>query len=79
MGRTGVTVRVGAPTPLRTAVQLAEKLRGAGYDARVATEPTRAGQVSLRHGNFASRAEAEEAEPRGRARWACPNEVIQIR
>ncbi|HMB87433.1 MAG TPA: SPOR domain-containing protein, partial [Methylomirabilota bacterium] len=28
VGRTGVTVRVGVPTPLRTAVQLAEKLRG---------------------------------------------------
>ena len=78
VGRTGVTVRVGAPTPLRTAVQVAEKLRAAGYDARVATEPTRAGQVSLRHGNFASRAEAEEAS-RDVARLGVPNEVIQIR
>lgn len=78
VGRTGVTVRVGAPTPLRTAVQLAEKLRGAGYDARVSTEPTRAGQVSLRHGNFASRAEADEAS-REVARLGVPNEVIQIR
>ena len=78
VGRSGVTVRVGAPTPLRTAVQLAEKLRGAGYDARVSTEPTRAGQVSLRHGNFASRAEAEEAS-REVARLGVPNEVIQIR
>ncbi|HWP75163.1 MAG TPA: SPOR domain-containing protein [Methylomirabilota bacterium] len=78
VGRTGVTVRVGTPTPLRTAVQLAEKLRGAGYDARVATEPTRAGQVSLRHGNFASRAEADEAS-REVARLGVPNEVIQIR
>ena len=78
VGRSGVTVRVGAPTPLRTAVQLAEKLRGAGYDARVSTEPTRAGQVSLRHGNFASRGEAEEAS-REVARLGVPNEVIQIR
>ena len=78
VGRTGVTVRVGVPTPLRTAVQLAEKLRGAGYDARVATEPTRAGQVSLRHGNFASRAEADDAS-REVARLGVPNEVIQIR
>jgi hypothetical protein len=78
VGRTGVTVRVGVPTPLRTAVQLAEKLRSAGYDARVATEPTRAGQVSLRHGNFASRAEADEAS-REVTRLGVPNEVIQIR
>jgi cell division septation protein DedD len=76
--RTGVTVRVGPPTPLRTAVQLAEKLRAAGYDARVATEPTRAGQVSLRHGNFASRVEAETAS-REVARLGVPNEVIQVR
>jgi len=78
VGRTGVTVRVGPPVPLRTAVQLAEKLRAAGYDARVATEPTRAGQVSLRHGNFASRAEAEAAS-REVARLGVPNEVIQVR
>lgn len=78
VGRGGVTIRVGAPAPLRTSVQLAEKLRAAGYDARVATEPTRAGQVSLRHGNFASRAEAEEAS-REVARLGVPNEVIQIR
>ena len=78
VGRSGVTVRVGPPAPLRTAVQLAEKLRAAGYDARVATEPTRAGQVSLRHGNFASRAEAETAS-REVARLGVPNEVIQVR
>jgi len=78
VGRTGVTIRVGPPVPLRTAVQLAEKLRAAGYDARVPTEPTRAGQVSLRHGNFASRAEAEEAS-REVARLGVPNEVIQVR
>jgi len=78
VGRTGVTVRVGPPAPLRTAVQLAEKLRAAGYDARVATEPTRAGQVSLRHGNFASRAE-EEAASLEVARLGVPNEVIQVR
>jgi hypothetical protein len=78
VGRVDVTVRVGPPAPLRTAVQLAEKLRAAGYDARVASEPTRAGQVSLRHGNFASRAEAETAS-REVARLGVPNEVIQIR
>jgi cell division protein FtsN len=78
VGRTGVTIRVGPPVPLRTAVQLAEKLRAAGYDARVTTESTRAGQVSLRHGNFASRAEAE-AVSREVSRLGVPNEVIQVR
>ena len=78
IGRSGATVRVGEDTPLRTAVHVAEKLRAAGYDARVVTEPTRAGQVSLRHGNFASRGEAEAAS-REIARLGVPNEVIQIR
>ena len=78
VGRTGVTVRVGPPAPLRSAVQLAEKLRATGYDARVATETTHAGQVNLRHGNFASRAEAEAAS-REVARLGVPNEVIQVR
>ncbi|MGH7367699.1 MAG: SPOR domain-containing protein [Candidatus Rokuibacteriota bacterium] len=76
--RKGVTVRVGPPAPLRTAVQLAQKLQAAGYEARVASEPTRAGQVRLRHGNFASRAEAEAAS-REVARLGVPNEVVQVR
>ena len=78
VGRSGATVRVGDATPLRTAVQLAEKLRAAGHDARVVTEATHAGQLSLRHGNFASRGEAEAAS-REIARLGVPNEVIQIR
>lgn len=78
IGRTGVTVRVGSPMPLRTAVQLAEKLRAGGYDARVATEATYAGQVSLRHGNFTSRSEAEAAS-REVAQLGVANEVIQVR
>ena len=77
-GRSGPTVRVGDAMPLRTAVQLAEKLRAAGLDARVVAEATHAGQVSLRHGNFASRDEAEAAS-REIARLGVPNEVIQIR
>jgi cell division septation protein DedD len=77
-GPSGAAVRVGEATPLRPAVQVAEQLRAAGYDARVVTEPTHAGQVSLRHGNFASRGEAEAAS-RVVARLGVPNEVIQIR
>jgi cell division protein FtsN len=76
--RTGVTVRVGPPVPLRSAVQLAEKLRATGFDARVATESAHAGQVSLRHGNFASRDEAEAAS-REVTRLGVANEVIQVR
>jgi len=72
-----VMVRVGDTTPLRTAVDLAETLRAAGLDARVAAVATGAGQVSLRHGNFASRGEAESAS-REIARLGVPNEVIQI-
>jgi cell division protein FtsN len=76
--RTGVTVRVGPPVPLRSAVQLAEKLRATGFDARVASESAHAGQVSLRHGNFASRDEAEAAS-REVTRLGVANEVIQVR
>jgi cell division protein FtsN len=76
--RTGVTVRVGPPVPLRSAVQLAEKLRATGFDARVTSESAHAGQVSLRHGNFASRDEAEAAS-REVTRLGVANEVIQVR
>lgn len=75
--RSGVMVRVGDTTPLRTAVHLAETLRAAGLDARVVAEAAGAGQVSLRHGNFASRGEAESAS-RAISRLGVPNEVIQI-
>jgi cell division septation protein DedD len=78
VGRTGVTVRVGPPMPLRSAVQLAERLRAGGHDARVSSETGHAGQVSLRHGNFASRPEADAAS-REVARLGVPNEVIQVR
>lgn len=77
-GRTSTTVRVGEATPLRAAVQLAERLRASGYDAKVVAEASLAGQVSLRHGNFASRPEAEAAS-REITRLGVPNEVIQIR
>ena len=74
----GLAVRVAHSLPLRTAVQTAEHLRGAGHDARVAGEASRAGHISLRHGNFATRQEAEAAS-REIARLGVPNEVIQVR
>ncbi len=73
----GVSVRVGQPVPLRTAVQVAERLRTAGHDSRVLMETTRAGQITLRHGNFASRGEAE-AVSRDIARLGVPNEVVRV-
>jgi len=74
----GLAVRVAYSVPLRTAVQTAEHLRGAGHDARVTGEASRAGHISLRHGNFATRQEAEAAS-REIARLGVPNEVIQVR
>ncbi len=74
----GLAVRVAQSMPLRTAVQTAEQLRGAGHDARVTGEASRAGQVTLRHGNFATRQEAEIAS-REIARLGVPNEVVRVR
>lgn len=74
----GLAVRVAHSLPLRTAVQTAEQLRGAGHDPRVTGEANPAGHVSLRHGNFATRQEAEAAS-REIARLGVPNEVIQLR
>jgi hypothetical protein len=74
----GLAVRVAQSVPLRTAVKTAEQLRGAGHDARVTAEANRAGQITLRHGNFATRQEAE-ATSREIARLGVPNEVIQVR
>lgn len=73
-----LTVRVAQALSLRTAVQTAERLRAVGHDAQVAAERSRAGQIALRHGNFASR---EEAEAAGReiARLGVANEVIRLR
>ena len=51
--------RVGAPLPLRGAVELAERVRAAGHHVRVAAQPSEAPAFVIRHGNFASRDEAE--------------------
>ena len=53
-----LSIRVGELTPLRTAVQGAEKLRASGYQVRVAVQPGEALNLAIRHGNFASQEEA---------------------
>jgi cell division septation protein DedD len=75
-----VAVRVGDARPLRGAVELAERLRKAGYRVRVAAQsPTeRAGYV-IRHGSFATRDEAE-ARHRELARLSVPSaQVVPVR
>jgi cell division protein FtsN len=77
-GAWGTDIRVAQAIPLRTAVRVAERLRSAGHEPRVWAEAARAGQVTLRHGTFTSR---EEAEAVGReiSRLGMDNEVVQIR
>lgn len=77
-GGHGLSVRVARRVPLGVAVELAERLRSAGFDPRVRAEPAQPTHVTLRHGNFASR---EEAEAAGRAisSLGVPNEVVEIR
>jgi len=53
-----LSIRVGELTPLRTAVQVAEKLRASGHQVRVAVQPGEALNLAIRHGNFASEEEA---------------------
>ncbi|HET7874023.1 MAG TPA: SPOR domain-containing protein [Methylomirabilota bacterium] len=74
----GLAVRVLQAVPLRTAVGAAERLKAAGHEARVTAERTRAGYITLRLGNFASRAEAEAASAQIVA-LGVPNEVVQIK
>ena len=73
-----LVVRVAQSLPLRTAVRTAEQLRAAGHDANVTGEASRAGQITLRHGNFTTRQEAETAS-REIARLGVPNEVVRVR
>jgi cell division ATPase FtsA len=54
-----VVVRVGGPLPLRGAVELAERVRAAGYQVRIAAQAGGAPVLIVRHGAFASREEAE--------------------
>jgi Mrp family chromosome partitioning ATPase/uncharacterized protein involved in exopolysaccharide biosynthesis len=71
-------VRLGEPLPLRGAVDLAERARGLGHPVRVAAEPGEAVAYTIRHGQFASRREAEtKAEELGR--FGLSPQVIQVR
>jgi cell division protein FtsN len=71
-------IRLGEPLPLRGAVDLAERARGLGHPVRVAAEPGEAIAYMIRHGNFASRMEAEtKAAELGRL--GLSHQVIQVR
>jgi tyrosine-protein kinase Etk/Wzc len=71
-------VRVGAPLPLRGAVQAAERLRAAGHQVRVSAQPGEATMFVLRHGNFAT---SEDAEAKGREllRLGLANQVVRVK
>ena len=73
-----LTVRVGAPLPLRGAVQVAERLRAAGHRVRVSAQPGEAVTFVIRHGNFTT---AEEAETRSQelARFGLASQVVRVK
>jgi len=74
-----VVVRVAEPRPLRGAVELADRLRKAGYRVRVAAQSGERVAYVIRHGSFATR---DEAEARGRelARLNVPSaQVVPVR
>jgi hypothetical protein len=72
------SVRVGDPVPLRAAVQLAERLRGAGHQVRVAARAGEAITFMIRHGNFTSLAEAE-AKSQELARLGLATQPVQVK
>lgn len=71
------SVRIAQALSLRSAVRLAESLRAAGYSVRIQAGAPRAGELTLRHGNFASRQEAESVG-REFSRLGVPSEVVQV-
>jgi cell division protein FtsN len=74
-----LVVRVGERRPLRGAVELAERVRKAGYQVRVAAERNERAAYIIRHGDFATRGEAE-ARRRELARLRVPAaQVVQVR
>lgn len=77
-GGDSLNVPVGEPLLLRAAVQLAESLRARGHRVRVAAQPGEAQTFVIRHGNFASRDEAE-ARSAELARLGLPNYVVRAK
>ena len=71
-------IRLAEPLPLRGAVDLAERARGFGHPVRVAAQPGEAVAYVIRHGQFASRQEAE-AKAEELARLGLGHQVIQVR
>jgi cell division protein FtsN len=71
-------VRAAEPSALRSAVEVAEKLRAQGHQVRVAAQPGEASAYVIRHGNFASRTEAE-AKAGELDRLGLTHQVIQVR
>jgi polysaccharide biosynthesis transport protein len=74
----GTSVRVGEPMVLRGAVQLAEKLRARSHQVRIAAQPGEAITFVIRHGNFASRDEAEKRSGELN-RLGLPSHVVRVR
>jgi cell division protein FtsN len=73
-----LVVRVGDLRPLRGAVELAERVRQAGYRVRVAAQDSGRVAYVVRHGRFATRDEAE-ARSRELARLGVPAaQVVQV-
>ena len=73
-----LSVQIGAPLPLRGAVQVAERLRAAGHEVRVTVQPGEATMYVVRHGNFAT---SEEAEVKARelVRLGLASQVVRAR
>src|SRR5207245_291089 len=72
-----LSVRVGEPRPLRTAVEIAERLRGDGHNVRLAASPGDATMFVVRHGSFTTRGDAE-AKSDDLVRLGLPNQVVQV-
>jgi cell division septation protein DedD len=71
-------LRIGPPAALRIAVDLAERMQAKGHIVRVSAQAGEAVRLTVRHGTFNDR---EEAERRSRelAGQGVPNQVVQVK